>query len=81
MKFSVPERQWVRLSIKKDEVEVRTSQVVWDIVEHSEDVRIHPNRIGMIMEDFKLGNDRILFAFFEDRFLKIIGVTLKLNKD
>lgn len=71
MKSSIPEIQWVRVRMEKVEVEMRTGQMVWDLVELSKDVRIYLKRRGKLMEDFKLGNDMILFAFYEDHFLKI----------
>lgn len=81
MRSSVAEMQWVRVRMEKDEVEVRTGQMVWGLVEQSEDVGTYLNRRGKLMEDFKLGNDMILFAFYEDHFLKIRWAPLKPNKD
>lgn len=46
-------------------------QMMWDLAEHVEDIGIYSTSKAKLMKDFKLGNNMIPFASFEDHFSRI----------
>lgn len=55
---------------RKKRKEKLGEQMMWDLAEH-EYIGIRSDSKVKIKEDFKLGNGTVLFAFYENHFLKI----------